>query len=143
MNRSLLLVVCWVAFSLVGCGTLAATPAPTPTGGVGKSAGPLSSRLSRLAGDLASLPAEEQAAALSLPASGPGSLVREGETVLVTVRLANWDDATRTSVTALSPHQLFASPEEQTITLFVPTTRLNTLAGLPGVLSIREELAPR
>ncbi len=127
--------------ALVSC-----TPAPSaPYPANPKPSGKLSARLEMLAKSpaLRSASAEEQARALSLPPSGPGSLMRDAQgRLLVTIRMA---DLAPTQLQALrDAGAVITNVAEpyRTVTAFVEIADLNAIASLTTVESVQEELAP-
>ena len=110
-----------------------------------KATGKLSSRLEMLSGSLALQAAdpEEQARALSLPATGAGSLIRDEQgRLLVTIRM---DDTSGTNLEALvkaGATIVNLAQSHQTVTAFLAVNDLQAAADLPVVQSIQEELSP-
>lgn len=123
------------------------TPSPQPmslTPSQPKQTKKLSSRLQLLASpDLNQQSAEAQARALGLPASGPGSLMRneKGE-VLVYIRLssAESDVAALAEAGATIVH---TAEDALTVTAYIHPARLDELTRLDQVLSVREEVRPK
>ena len=121
---------------------------PATTGGTGslgnKPQGKLSARLQQLSDPaLSAKDAQAQAVALSLPASGPGSLQRndKGE-VLVTVRMSDTSDANRAALQSAGATIVNVATAFHTITAYVRPDQLAALAALPTVEHIQEELSP-
>jgi Subtilase family len=125
-----------ISLALVGplCGTAAAA-ASAP--------GPLAPPLATLARPaVASQPPAQQAEDIGVPTSGPGSLIRQGQRVLVEVRfesgaLARLDDLREAEATVVS-----ASRGYQTVTASIPPTALREAAAVPGVASLTPVPAP-
>jgi len=156
MNRTtwtsmLLCVLALVA--LAGCAPPAATspPAtPTMTSPAARptpirSDGKLSTRLAMLAQSpaLRAASVDEQARALSLPARGPGSLMRDADgRLLVDIRTA---DLSANGLQALRDAGAMitnVSERYQVVTAFVDATDLVGIADRPIVQNVQEELAP-
>ena len=142
---------------LVGCATGPAPTPPTATAIPAQSSSPvpseipvtsvgkLSARLALLAQSepLQRATPAEQAKALGLPASGPGSLVRDAQSrILVTIRTADVSDAFQQALRGAGADVQNISERYQSITAYVPLTKLTTIAALPAVQNIQEELAP-
>lgn len=103
----------------------------------------LSGRLAALAGpDLRAASRAEQAAALSLPASGPASLMRRGDSVVVDVRVANRTRERAAGLEATGARVLSVSGGYRTVTAAIPPSSLRRLAGVPGVVAVSEVLTP-
>ena len=103
----------------------------------------LSPRLAELAKPaLRAMPLEEQAARLSVAASGPGSLLREGRRVLVDVRFSAGGVGSLEALRAAGARIVAASRRYQTVTVSVAPASLRTLAAVPGVRGVTENLAP-
>ena len=147
------IVVVFSLFALAACATpvTPATPPPTaaPSATPAASApatptGKLAPRLQQLADSpaLRSASADEQARALSLPAKGPGSLVRDTQgRILVTIRTTDVSDTFQKTLLGLGTNIQDVSDRYQSITLFVPLDQLNAIAKLPAVQNVQEELA--
>lgn len=108
-----------------------------------KQHGPLSPDLRRLGGPaLSGKTAGQQAAALGLPPSGPGSLIREGRRVLVDVRFdagaGNQLDALRSAGAQI----VAVGGGSQALTASVPTGALRGLGEISGVGSVTAVPAP-
>jgi len=103
----------------------------------------LSPRLTELVFlDRVSLSRAEEARAVSLPADGPGSLLRAGGRVLVDVR---FEDGARPDVGALEAagaRIVHVSPRYETITAAVASRLLSAIAAVDGVQAVTEVLAP-
>lgn len=108
-----------------------------------KQHGPLSPDLRKLASPaLGSKSEAQQATALGLPVSGPGSLIREGQRVLVDIRF-NSDLAEQLETLRSSGAQIAAvSRRYQTVTAMVPPAALQQLAAVAGVGSVTAVPAP-
>ena len=128
------------------------TPAPS-AGGLtaaalaarGKVGGKLSSRLEALA----HLPAlryaatQARARALSLPPSGPGSLIEDPQgRPLVYIRVADVGAPTLRSLRAAGAHIIYASASYREVTAYVDPAHLDQVAALAAVQNIREVPAP-
>lgn len=105
--------------------------------------GPLSPDLQQLARPVvAAKPPSQQAAALGLPGSGPGSLVREGARVLVEARFDAGAIARLDALRATGAEVIAASRRYQTITLSVLASALPAIAGVKGVEWVSAVRAP-
>jgi len=107
------------------------------------SGGNLSPRLSELAKpSVRSKPAAKQAAMLSVAPSGPGSLQREGERVLISVRFAHGTSASLKALRAAGGRIVAVSRRYQTVTISASPASLQALAAVPRVQAVTETLAP-
>lgn len=117
--------------------------APAALAARSPSDGALSPRLAELARPaIRSAPPAEQAQALSLAAEGPGSLVREGNRVLVEVRFdrgaaTSVDDLRRAGAAIVNVSQRY-----QTVTIGAKPDQLQRLSDLPRAASVTESLSP-
>ena len=148
------IAVVFSVFALAACATpvTPATPSPTavPSATTAASApgtptGKLTPRLQQLADSpaLRAASADEQARALSLPASGPGSLVHDKQgRILVTIRTTDVSDSFQSTLRAAGIDIQNVSDRYQTVTAFIPLTSLSAIAVLPAVQNVQEELAP-
>ena len=104
--------------------------------------GPLSPALTQLAKPaIRSLPPAKQARALGVAASGPGSLVRRGNRVLVYVR--NQPGAGALGALRREGARVIADSRAfRTVTAAVSPADLQAIAGAPGVLSVTQVHAP-
>jgi Subtilase family len=108
-----------------------------------KSDGPLSPALTTLAKpSVGLLPAFRQARVAGLAASGPGSLVRRGQAVLVSVRFDRGALAALPQLREAGARVLAASRRYQRVTAAVPQTRLAALAAVPRVAAVTQVRAP-
>jgi hypothetical protein len=121
--------------------------APTPAGSIpilAKVPGPLSARLAALARTEV-MPANRAATmrALSLPEQGPGSLLTgaAGEP-LVYIGLARVDARSRMALSAAGARIIDASERYGVVTALVAPRQIAAVAAVPGVVSMREALAP-
>src|SRR4051794_35391899 len=105
--------------------------------------GGLSPRLATLdaAGLRIAAPAE-QAEVLSLPADGPGSLLREGRRLLAYVRFDSGAAAGAAPLREAGAEIVAASSRYQTITVAATPAVLTRLSGIVGVAGVTEALAP-
>jgi len=111
----------------------AATAATVPL----KVHGPLSPTLVRLARPaVRALPPARQARVLGFASSGPGSLLRQGGRVLVSVRFDHGALARRPDLRAAGGRVLSASRRYQSATVAVPPADLKSLAATPAVASV-------
>ena len=117
------------AIALVGCAPLA-TVMPSPLATV-------------MPSPLRTASADEQARALSLPPQGPGSLVHDAQgRLLVNIRMM---DLSANGLQSLRDAGIViknVSEQYQQVTAFVAGADLETLANLPMVQNVQEELAP-
>jgi subtilisin family serine protease len=103
----------------------------------------LSPRLATLeAPALRGADATEQAEALSLPATGPGSLLREGSRLLAYVRFDDGVEAALPGIREAGAEIVASSPRYQTVTVAALPATLSRLADLPGAAAVTEALAP-
>ncbi len=131
--------------AVVVCGL--AVPVSAGAAAPGTSAAPtsraLAPELSRLASPaLRAASPDEQAAALGLPAEGPGSLVREGDRVVVEARFESGAVAAVDALEAAGAEVLLASGRYQTVAASVEPADLPALAAVPGVASVLPARAP-
>lgn len=107
------------------------------------SGGVLSPRLAELAKPaVRSAPPRQQARALSLAANGPGSLVREGNRVLVEVRFGGGAGAGVEDLRQVGAKVLNVSRPYQTVTVAMKPSELRALSSVPRVAAAREVLSP-
>jgi hypothetical protein len=105
--------------------------------------GALSPRLTELVVlDRASLSRAAEARAVSLPADGPGSLLRTGARVLVDVRFEEGARPDVGALEALGARIVHVSPRYETITAAVAPRSLRDIADVDGVQAVTEVLAP-
>jgi hypothetical protein len=108
--------------------------------------GKLSFRLAALAqspGLRTSSSLEEQAAALSLPASGAGSLMRASTGQLVVdVRMSNLAEANLAALRAAGALILHTSPTYRNVSVQIGPSNLHSLAAIPAVEYVSEALTP-
>lgn len=124
-----------------------ATALATPVAALGAQGPPgdgeLSPRLAELAGpSVRSAPVAAQAKALSLATVGPGSLMRNGNRIVVEVR---FDDRAAAGVEGLreaGAEILRVSPGYQTVTVAAKPGELRQLSRVPRVAGAREVLRP-
>jgi hypothetical protein len=108
-----------------------------------RSAGPLSPRLTELAKPaVRSAPRAKQAEALSLAPAGPGSLVREGDRVLVEVRFAHGIAAGADDLREAGAEVVDVSPRYQTVTVAAKPGELDRISAVRRVAAATEVLAP-
>ena len=84
----------------------------------------------------------EQARALSLAAEGPGSLLRDGNRVLVEVRFDHGAAAGVDDLRAAGAKIVDVSPRYQTVTVAAKPDELRTLSDVPRVAAATEVLTP-
>jgi hypothetical protein len=105
--------------------------------------GSLSPRLAELAKPaVRTLSPAKQAARLSIASEGPGSLLREGDRVLVDVRFDQGAIAELDALRAAGARIVAASSRYQTVTVAVAPASLHTLTGVAGVEGVSENRAP-
>ncbi|MET0559082.1 MAG: S8 family serine peptidase [Solirubrobacterales bacterium] len=120
---------------LVPATALAAIAAPSDGG--------LSPRLAALdAPSLRGADPAEQAEALSLPADGPGSLLREGRRLLAYVRFDSGALAGEAALREAGAEIVAGGGRYQTVTVAAPAAVLSHLADVSGVEGVTEALAP-
>lgn len=108
-----------------------------------KSEGPLSPALTTLAKpSVRSLPPARQARAAGIAADGPGSLIREGGSVLVDLRFDRGAVAALPQLREAGAEVVAASRRYQRVTAAVPQARLGGLATVPGVAAVTQVRAP-
>jgi len=125
---------------------LALACAATPASALAASApGPdhLSARLDELARPaVRSASPAEQAASLSLAASGPGSLLRDGNRPLVEIRFRDSAAEALDGLRAGGAEIVHLSRRYETVTAAVPPADLRRVSRLPGVEAVTEVLRP-
>jgi subtilisin family serine protease len=105
--------------------------------------GNLSLRLAELAKPaVRTLPPAKQAERLSLAPSGPASLLREGNRVLVDVRFNHGAAAGVNALRAAGAQIAHVSRRYQTVTVAAKPADLHDIAGVPRVDGVTENLAP-
>jgi len=103
----------------------------------------LSSRLAALARDrLASKSDDAQADALALAAEGAGSLLRDGDRVVVNVRVSDTSEATLEGIRASGAEIVSVNARFGTVDVSVLPEDLRALAQAPGVEYVGENLVP-
>ncbi len=103
----------------------------------------LSARLDELAQPgLRTAPRAEQAAGLSLPVSGPGSLLRDGNRVLVEVRFESGAALVLPALRAAGGEIVDVGRRYRTVTVAVRPVDLPRLGAVAGVGTVTETLAP-
>ncbi|MGN6816870.1 MAG: S8 family serine peptidase [Solirubrobacterales bacterium] len=125
----------WLAALAIACSLApaAAAVAAVPV----KGHGPLSPTLAKLARPaVRTLPPARQARALGVAPSGPGSLLRQGGRVLVSVRFDHGALAYRDDLRAAGGRVLSASRRYQSATVAVPPADLRSLTAIPAVASV-------
>ena len=105
--------------------------------------GVLSPRLAELARPaIRTAPPAKQAQALSLAAEGPGSLMRDGNRVLVEVRFEHGAAAGVEGLRQAGAQVVNVSPQYQTVTVAAKPDELRALNGVPRIAGAREVLTP-
>jgi subtilisin family serine protease len=103
----------------------------------------LSPRLAELAQpELRSASRAEQAARTALPRRGPGSLLRDGDRVLVDVRFRNGAAAAVDGLRAAGAEIVQVSRRYQTVTVAAKPARLRAIGDLARVAAVTEVLTP-
>jgi hypothetical protein len=131
--------------ALAATAALCCALAPTIAGAVPASPGQgdLSSRLAELAKPgVRSAPAARQAEALGLARKGPGSLLRDGNRVLVEVRFDRGAAAGVEELRAAGAKVVNVSPRYQTVTVAAKPAELHSLSRVSRVAAATEVLAP-
>jgi hypothetical protein len=123
----------------IGAVVATAAAAATPPG----SADVLTPRLATLAEPAnASGSRAEQAAAVSLPKSGPGALLRDGDLVVVDVRFDRIRNGTAAAIRRAGGQVRLVSHRYSTVVAGVAPQDLAAVASLDGAQSVAEEYAP-
>jgi Subtilase family len=127
------------ACGLVACALLAPGAASAAAG----DSGPLSPELTQLATPaVAAKAAPAQSAALGFPAEGPGSLLREGDRVIVEAHFEAGALARVEALRAAGAKVLTASGRYQTVALAVEPEDLAAVSAVPGVSAVVPSRAP-
>jgi hypothetical protein len=127
---------------LVGLAVLAAGVAPA-TASAGARPAVLSPRLATLASpNLKAKGGMGQARTLSLPAHGPGSLLRSRNRILVDIRVTGDPRGRLEGLRRAGAQIVFVSRRYRTVTAAVAPASLHSVAGVAGVGSVVEDLAP-
>ncbi len=130
-----------IAGLVLTCGAMA--PTSVWAAASRPSDGDLSPRLAELAKpSLRSAPPAEQAEELSLAAEGPGSLLREGNRVLVEVRFDRGAAAGAEDLRSTGARIVNISPRYQTVTVAAKPSALRSLSSVPRVTNASEVLTP-
>ncbi len=87
-------------------------------------------------------PPAKQAAILDVAPDGAGSLLRQGNRVLVDVRFDHGAGASLDELRAAGAQIVHLSRRYQTVTVAVPPTSLHDVAGVARVQGVTEDLAP-
>jgi len=136
-HRSTRLVLASLAAVLAGAACVA------PAVASAAQASPLSPRLVVLSSPrVRSLGAAKQARRVGLTPSGAGSLLRHGRRLVVAVRFDEGALARTEALKEAGAQVIDASRRYQTDTVAVLPGRLRTLAAVPGVAGVQEELTP-
>lgn len=151
MNRNVTLAILLslVALDLFAAGVAAQSNPPQTTTTVAlaqaESTSKLSFRLEALAQSsaLRAASAVDQANALSLPARGAGSLMRNARgQLLVYIRMANVSETQLQTLRAAGAQIVHVSSRYQVVTAYVDAATLTSIADLTTVQSVEEALAP-
>lgn len=136
LNGLVVLLLATVCAASLTAGAAAAVPAA-------KNPGPLSPLLAKLARPaIAAKAPTTQDRLLGLTTEGPGALVRDGESVQVTARLAGGAIADITQLREAGAQVLSADSEQQTATLAVAPSDLPAVAAVPGVRAVWQARRP-
>ncbi len=129
-----------IAFLSLIC---AAAPAAARAAASRPGEGDLSPRLAALAKpSVRAAPPAKQAEELSLAPEGPGSLLREGNRVLVEVRFDRGAASAIDDLRATGAKILNVSPRYQTVTVAAKPAALPALSSVPRVAGVTEVLTP-
>ena len=151
MNRNVTLAILLslVALDLFAAGVAAQSNPPQTTTTVAlaqaKSVSKLSFRLEALAQSsaLRAASAVDQADALSLPAQGAGSLVRNARgQLLVYIRMVDVSQTQLQTLRAAGAQIVHVSSRYRVVTAYVDAATLTSIADLTAVQSVEEALAP-
>jgi subtilisin family serine protease len=127
-----------LAFAVV---LLLALAAPAAAGAAGPS--PLSPRLVVLSSpQVRSLGSVKQARRVGLTTSGAGSLLRHGRRVIVDVRFGSGAAARTEALQQAGAGIVDVSSQFQTVTVAALPSQLRSVAAVPGVLGVQEEITP-
>lgn len=118
-------------------------PAAAPAMSAPSASPDLSDRLAELArADVRAAPPAEQAARLSLAARGPGSLLRDGNRVLVDVRFDGDAAASLPALRAAGAEVVEVSGRYRTVTVAARPADLRAIGAVAGVDAVAEILTP-
>lgn len=132
-----------VAAALLGCALALAAPAFALAAVGAPSDGALSPRLAELAKpSVRAVGPVRQARLLSLSASGPGSLLRRGNRVVVEVRFDHGAAAGVEALRAAGAAVVNVSHRYETVTVAAKPAELRAVAAVPGVAGVKEVLTP-
>jgi hypothetical protein len=128
------IVVAGLLFALLVLGLSTAPPAAAAAGGA---VAPLSPELTKLAtSGIGDLPAPAQAKAIGVPAEGPGSLVHEGDRVVVEAHFEEGAMAGLEALQSAGARIMVASRRYQTVALSIDPEDLGALAEVPGLSTV-------
>jgi hypothetical protein len=142
MHRFLALLACAAAALLVQA---SAAPASMPTVELARADGDshLSTTLTTLAQrEVRTASRAERAQALSLPVSGPGSLVERGGDVVVNVRAQTTSPGQVEALREAGARVMHVASDLRTASVAVAPADLTALAAVPGVENVSPELTP-
>ncbi len=130
--------------SIASCTLIWALVPAAAQGAVGPASdGVLSPRLAELAKPAVhNAPPAQQARDLSVAAEGPGSLLREGNRVLVSVRFEHGAEAGIVSLRTAGAEVVNVNPKYQTVTVAAKPDELRQLSTVPHVAGATEALVP-
>jgi hypothetical protein len=132
-----------LATGMVSALPAALAPSSARAAATPRSAGVLSSRLTELAKPtVRSAPPAKQAEKLSVSPAGPGSLLRDGNRVLVEVRFAHGVAAGAEGLRAANAKVVDVSRRYQTVTVAAKPGELNRIPEVPRVAAATEVLTP-
>jgi Bacterial Ig domain/Subtilase family len=138
----------WSVGLLVGvaAGLMQAPAAPASVESVSLDRAPSGSKLSSVLVTLAQpdtgTASKTERARLSLPAAGPGSLVRQGADVVVDVRARTTSPGQVDALGSAGARVLHVAADLRTVTVAVAPAELKALASVPGVENVSPELEP-
>ncbi len=130
-------------FSLLALACLLPSPGWANPPPLKRGDGVLSPVLKTLAsGAVRSLPVGRQARLAGVAGSGPGSLLRRGDSLLVYLRFDHGAVAALPELREAGAQVLAASGRDQRVTVAVPQSQLTDLPNLPGIASAAAARAP-
>lgn len=105
--------------------------------------GKLTARLAALStSGVRAMSRSDQAKVLSLPASGPGSLLRHGQYLVVDVRVRDTSASTLSAISGAGARIVHVSNGYRMVAVEIRPEALKALAGLDEVEAVMEEFAP-
>jgi hypothetical protein len=133
-----------IAVGLIAAGALALASSAIAATKTRAHHGALSPRLAAVAKhSFGKASPRRQGDELSLPAQGPGSLLRQGKRYVVDVRVAHRTGATARRLARLHGVSVVSKASRyMSVTVAVPASALRRLSREPGVAAVNEELTP-